>query len=168
MLDFFDNKTKLLGDDLRAELKKGCKVRIAASCFSMYAFDELKKELGDIAELQFLFTEPTFTKEKVAGNIGKKCREFSIQRLQREGNLFGSDFEIQLKNKMTLRAIARECAEWVKGKVKFHSNTTQAGIPNFIGIENDGAVAYTPVNSFTTAELGYEKGNDIFKRNNVS
>ena len=163
MIDIFDNRTKLLGDDLKRELKQGSKVRIAASCFSMYAFDELKKELGQIEELQFLFTEPTFTKEKVSENLTKKSREFYIPKLQRENNLYGSDFEIKLKNKMNMRAIARECAAWVRTKVKFHSNTTRAGIPNFIGIDSgDAAVAYTPVGGFTTAELGIEKGNDLF------
>lgn len=36
-----DNKMNLLGDDLKAEFKEGSKVRIAASCFTLFAFNEL-------------------------------------------------------------------------------------------------------------------------------
>ena len=45
MFETIDNRMKLLGEDLKVELQEGSKVRIAASCFSMYAFKELKAEL---------------------------------------------------------------------------------------------------------------------------
>lgn len=34
-----------LGDDLKAMLKPGVRLKIAASCFSIYAFEALKTEL---------------------------------------------------------------------------------------------------------------------------
>ena len=134
MFETIDNCTKLLGDDLKQEVKKNSKVRIAGACFSMYAFDELKEELSKIKELEFIFTSPTFTKDTFSDNIKKEKREFYIPKFNRESSLYGSEFEIKLRNKMSLKAIARECAEWVKTKVTFKSNITNGSMPNFIGI----------------------------------
>lgn len=164
MFETIDNRVKLLGDDLKVELQEGSKVRIAASCFSMYAFKELKAELEKIDELQFLFTSPTFTKDQLTDSTKKERREFFIPKLNRENSLYGNDFEIKLRNEMTLKAIAKECAEWVKKKVKFKSNITTGGIPNIIGIEkkDNSSIIYNPIDGFTTSDLGYQQSNNIF------
>ncbi len=164
VFETIDNRTKLLGDDIKEELTEGAKLRIAASCFSMYAFNELKEELSKIKELEFIFTSPTFTKENFSDNIKKEKREFYIPKHDRESSLYGSEFEIKLRNKMSLKAIARECAEWVRNKVKFKSNTTSGTMPNFIGVEKpDGQlINYMPTNGFTTTDLGYNQGNTLF------
>ena len=62
-MELIDNTSKTLRDDLALELKQGSKLSIAAACFSIYAFQELKRELKDIDELRFIFTSPTFTTE---------------------------------------------------------------------------------------------------------
>lgn len=164
MIKNIDNRTTLLGDDLKVELKKGSKIKIAASCFSMYAFNELKQELSNIEELQFLFTSPTFTKENVQENLKKEKREFFIPKRNRENSLYGSEFEIKLRNEMTLKAVAKECANWVREKVKFKSNITTGTIPNLIAIkhEDGSSVTYNAIDGFTTTELGYQKGKNIF------
>lgn len=164
MFENIDNRTKLLGEDLKTELRKGSKVRIASSCFSMYAFNELKKELGEIDELRFLFTSPTFTGEQISDNLKKEKREFFIPKQTRENSLYGSEFEIKLRNEMTLKAVAKECAEWVKQKVKFKSNKTDGNIPSLIGIDrpNETKLTYMPLDGFTTTELGYQQGKNIF------
>ena len=59
-MELIDNINLLLGDDLKQTLKPGARLKIAASCFSMYAFEALKAELEKIDELQFIFTSPTF------------------------------------------------------------------------------------------------------------
>ena len=163
MFENIDNRTKLLGDDFNIELIKGSKVRLASSYFSMYAFKELKEELSQIEELKFLFTSPTFTKDTIAEGVKKEKREFYIPKQNRENSLYGSEFEIKLRNEMTLKAIAKECANRVRQKVKFKSNITNSSIPNYIGIEHqDGtSVTYNPVNGFTTTDLGYQQGNSI-------
>ena len=74
--------------------------------------------MKDIKELRFIFTSPTFTTEKTP----KQQREFYIPRLDRERTLYGSEFEVKLRNELTQKAIARECAEWIREKACFKSN----------------------------------------------
>ena len=161
-----DNKMNLLGDDLKVELKAGSKVRIAASCFTLFAFNELKEELEQIEELKVIFTQPTYTKKDYIADTGKKeQREFFIPKKERESSLFGTDFEIRLRNKMGLKAIAKECARWVEEKVKFKSNMTNNIIQSFIAIEQpDGRkISYVPTPAdFSASGLGYEKSNEMF------
>ena len=99
-----DNISTLLKDELIENIKKGSKMTIAASCFSMYAYKELKKQLDNIEELRFIFTSPTFVKESAK----KEKREFFIPRMDRESGLYGTEFEIKLRNEMTQKAIAKE------------------------------------------------------------
>lgn len=56
----FDNINEIVSDDLILTITKGSKLSIAASCFSMYAYKELKKQLENIDEFRFIFTSPTF------------------------------------------------------------------------------------------------------------
>ena len=153
-MEIINNTTKTLRDDLKNELKRGSKLSIAAACFSIYAFQELKQELLGIDELRFIFTSPTFTTEKVK----KEKREFYIPRLNRERSLYGTEFEVKLRNELTQKAIAKECAEWINNKVTFKSNTSDKSIQGQIVVDGIG---YTPINNFTTVELGCEKGNVI-------
>jgi len=153
-VEVINNTSKTLRDDLSVEIKEGSKLSIAAACFSIYAFQELKKELQGIEELRFIFTSPTFVAEKTK----KEKREFYIPRLNRERSLYGTEFEVKLRNELTQKAIAKECAEWIKEKVKFKSNISDKSIQGQLVVDDIG---YTPINNFTTVELGCEKGNVI-------
>jgi hypothetical protein len=124
-MELIDNITRLLGDDLKATLTPNARLKIAASCFSMYAFEALKAELEKIDELSFIFTSPTFTAGEVTDKIRKERKEFHIPKFDRERSLYGSELEIQLRNKLTQRAIARECADWIRSKARFKSNRNQ-------------------------------------------
>ncbi len=154
-MEIINNVGKSLRDDFVTEIKAGSKVAIAASCFSIYAFQELKAVLKDIDELRFLFTSPTFTTEKVS----KQRKEFYIPRLDRECNLYGSEFEIKLRNELLQKAIAKECAEWIKRKVCFKSNITSEQMIGFATVDDK---AYMPITGFTTVELGCEKGDNAY------
>lgn len=156
----FDNISKRVIDDLKTSLKKGSKVQIAAASFSIYAFEALQKELGKIEELKFIFTSPTFNKE----TYKKQKREFFIPKLNRERALYGSDFEIKLRNKLGQKAIAKECAYWIRDKVQFKTNISQMYMQGFLNVDNENeALTYVPFNEFTTTELGCERGNNIFQ-----
>ena len=154
-MELIDNISKTLKDDLIKELHGGTKVAIAASCFSIYAFEELKAQFKDIEELRFIFTSPTFVTEKA----DKQKREFYIPRLSRERNLYGSEFEIKLRNELSQKAIAKECADWIRKKACFKSNRTGENMMGFAAV---GDKAYMPITGFTTVELGCERGDNAY------
>ena len=152
-VEFIDNIQKTLGQSMKEELRPSSKVSIAAACFSIYAYQELQNELKNIDEFRFIFTSPTFLAEKVK----KEKREFYIPRLNRERSLYGTEFEVKLRNELSQKAIAKECAQWIKEKAIFKSNVTQQAMPSFINVDE---VSYNPVKEFTAVELGVEKGNN--------
>ena len=154
-MELINNVGKTLRDDLMQQMQSGSRLSIAASCFSIYAFQELKETLKDIKELRFIFTSPTFTTEKTS----KQQREFYIPRLDRERTLYGSEFEVKLRNELTQKAIARECAEWIRQKACFKSNKTNEQMMGFINLDE---TSYSPINGFTTVDLGCEKGNNAY------
>ncbi|GHV13616.1 helicase [Clostridia bacterium] len=157
MPEMLDNVSRTVKDDLAVTIGKGDKLSIAAACFSIYAYQALKKQLDGIAEFRFIFTSPTFLQEKAP----KEKREFYIPCLDRERSLYGTEFEVKLRNELTQKAIARECAEWIRKKVKFRSNLTGgniSGLMNVVGAEN---TTYMPLHGFTTSDIGCERGNNI-------
>lgn len=159
VMKVFDNIKDIVRDDMAETIKRGSKVSIAAACFSMYAYHELKKQLMDIDELRFIFTSPTFIREKT----DKQKREFYIPRLNREHSLYGTEFELKLRNEMTQRAVARECAKWIQQKATFKSNTTGNNMSGFITVKNqDEQLTYMPINGFTTVDIGCERGNNSY------
>tara|TARA_R100001244_G_scaffold20404_1_gene21072 strand:+ start:4007 stop:7297 length:3291 start_codon:yes stop_codon:yes gene_type:complete len=161
-MELIDNINTLLGENLKGTLKPGSKLKIAASCFSIYAYVALKKELESIDSLEFIFTSPTFVPNEVSDKIKKEQREFHIPKAERERSLTGSEFEIQLKNQLTQKAIARECADWIRRKATFRSNRGQAPMQPFIGTRAAaGDAVFMPVQGFTAVDLGYQKGNAL-------
>ena len=158
-MKILDNVSNTVRDDLRVEIKRGSRVSIAAACFSMYAYQELKKQLESVEEFRFIFTSPTFVKEKTQ----KQKREFYIPRLSRETSLYGTEFEIKLRNEMTQRAIAKECADWIRRKAKFKSNTTGENMTGFMTVDAGHVqTAYMPMTGFTTVDIGCERGNNTY------
>lgn len=154
-MELIDNVNKTLRDDLRLKIGSGSKVSIAAACFSIYAFQELKDQLKAIEELRFIFTSPTF----INGKPKKEKREFYIPRLNRERSLYGTEFEVKLRNELTQKAIAKECADWIRQKVTFKSNVTAENMMGFINVDDSN---YMPINGFTTVDLGCERGNNAY------
>ena len=158
-MKIFDNVTEIVRDDMAQTIKKGSRVSIAAACFSMYAYNVLKKQLESAEEVRFIFTSPTFVTEKAE----KQKREFYIPRLSREQSLYGTEFEIKLRNEMTQKAIAQECADWIRRKVRFKSNTTGENMGGFMTVSSLlEEAAYMPLGGFTTVDIGCERGNNSY------
>lgn len=157
MPEMLDNVNKTVKDDLAVTIAKGDKLSVAAACFSIYAYQALKKQLDGIEELRFIFTSPTFLQDKAP----KAKREFYIPRLDRERSLYGTEFEVKLRNELTQKAIARECADWIKNKVQFRSNQTGGNISGFMNVHGSEITTYMPLQGFTTSDIGCERGNNI-------
>jgi len=95
-MEIIDNINQLLGDSLKRTIGRNSKLKIAASCFSIYAYETLKSELARIESLEFIFTSPTFVPDQGTDKLKKEKREFHIPKLQRENSLYGTEFEIRL------------------------------------------------------------------------
>ncbi|MGH8157307.1 MAG: helicase-related protein [Rhodanobacter sp.] len=161
-MELIDNISRRLGDDLKHALVPGSKLRIAASCFSIYAFEALREELEQVESLEFIFTEPTFVLDQATDKVTKQRREFHIPKLERERSFYGTEFEIQLKNKLTQRAIARECADWMRRKARFRSNRGRAPMQQFACVQlGEDQAVYQPLHGFTAVDLGYQQGDAI-------
>lgn len=154
-MQIIDNINKTVKEDLQRGIHKESKMSIAAACFSIYAYQELKKQLEGISELRFIFTAPTF----VTGKASKAQREFYIPRISRERSLYGTEFEVKLRNELTQKAIAKECADWIRRKVTFKSNVTGEQMMGFMTVDQS---TYMPINGFTTVDLGCERGNNAY------
>jgi hypothetical protein len=161
-MEVLDNVTRFLGDDLKRALVPGARLAVAASCFSIFAFEALRRELEQIDSLEFIFTTPTFIPGEVTDKVRREPREFGIPQTGREQGFFGTEFEIRLKNRLTQRAIARECAEWIRRKAKFRSNRIGAPMQQFacVAAPQSDAV-YIPLHGFTAVDLGYQQGNAV-------
>ncbi len=161
-MEIIDNITRLLGDDLKKTLRPDSKLKVAASCFSIYAYEALKEELEQIGSLKFIFTSPTFVSNQITDKLEKEKREFHIPKLKGENCLYGSEFEIRLKNELTQRAIAKECADWIRRKVQFTSNLSHAPMQQFACVEAGQAKSvYLPLSGFTAVDLGYQRGDAV-------
>lgn len=173
-----NNTSERLVDDLKSRLSTQSRISIAAASFSIYAFEAMKAELEKVEEVRFIFTSPTF----VADKTKKEKREFYIPKLNRERNLYGTEFEIKLRNQLSQKAIAKECAAWIRKKVKFKSNSSQEGMGGFLHLcdgEPSAALpvfdmnvpskqhVYLPFDDFSTTQLGCEKGNNVYTMVNV-
>lgn len=140
-----------VGDELRENISKGSKLSVISAYFTIYAFNELYKELNKIDKMRFIFTEPTFVK-----NDKEVIRQYYINR-DLEKNISGNEFEIKMRNKLNQANIAKECANWLKEKVEIKSlkqpNPAQQRLV-YIDNEED-AIAINGTVDFTTDGLGF-------------
>ena len=138
-MKIIDNITETVRDDMEKTIEKGSRVSIAAACFSMYAYKELKKQLESVEELRFIFTSPTFVTERAE----KAKREFYIPRFTREHSLYGTEFEIKLRNELSQKAIVRERADWIRCKARFKSNSTGENMGGFATVDSSSEAGET-------------------------
>ncbi|MBZ0181771.1 MAG: DEAD/DEAH box helicase family protein [Melioribacteraceae bacterium] len=159
MIKSFNNKTDKAGDDLKSIIQKGSKIDIAAGIFSIYGYESLKNELSKIEKLRFIFTDPTFIE---TDKNKREHKQFQINSILRQKAVSGTQFEINLKNELKGKSIAKECKKWIEQKVEFRSNIGHKYIQPHINFSDNGNhFVYTGINEFSSAGLGYEKDNSI-------
>ena len=49
-MEIFNNTTKVVKDDLEKTIQHGSRISIAAACFSIYAYQELRQQLEACSE----------------------------------------------------------------------------------------------------------------------
>lgn len=160
-----DNKVNKVGDELKDNIEKGSRISIISSYFTIYAFKELKKELSKIDELRFIFTEPMFE---------DKCNNpmnISSMNEDNETLLTGNKYEIKFRNELTQASIAKECAQWVKEKVKFKSSKFPGAVGSkFIHIKNTkkSDLLINNTNDFSASGLGYTSSEQLIFANSIN
>lgn len=159
-----DNIMTRLADELKESITAGRRLSKSAVSFSIYAFQELKTGLESIKELRFMFTLPTFT----APSEAKEEREFFIPGLNRDRKLYGTDFEIKLRNRLSQKAIVKKCAAWIRKKVRFRSNSSQEQLNGFFVLQNETQRIDQPFNNFDTTQLGCGRENTMRNFVNVA
>mgnify|MGYP006294069981 FL=1 len=160
-MKIIDNVNTLFGDDLKGCLNTKSKLKVAAATFSIYAYEALKAELETVESFEFIFTSPAFIPQKTTDKLKKEHREFHIPKREMERTLYGSEYEIRLRNKLTQKAIARECADWIRRKCSFRSNATAAPMQQFACLDSETPAAYMPLHGFTAVGLGFQPGNAV-------
>jgi SNF2 family DNA or RNA helicase len=161
LIKTFDNKINSVGDDLKNTISKNSKIAVSSSLFSIYGFESLKKELNKIENLRFIFTDPTFIK---TDNENKKSKYFTINQGNIEKSISGTSFEINLKNELKGRTIAKECRTWVEQKVKFKSNRGKNSIQAMLIVDNEeDKSTYLGMDEFSSAGFGYKKDDSALR-----
>jgi hypothetical protein len=156
-----DNNSEIIGDILRENIEKGARISILTAYFTIYAFDKLRKELEGVEKVKFLLTNPL-----VIGDAPRNFkREYEVKQKESIEDISGSEWEIQLRNKLNQTAIARECAKWIERKadIKCLKEETGRVDSRFICIENkdQSTLSLQGVPDFTAQSLGYVKSGRI-------
>ena len=141
-----DNKASgKVGEKLKENIAVSDRLSFVCALFSLYAFDSLKQELIKSDNLRLLLAPVGMSKDAT------NC--LPIQ-------LAGDEFETQLRNRLTQRSIAQECARWLNQKVSVRRvKKFDTHINNLFHIQhrNQQGFAISGSSQFTTSGLGYSK-----------
>lgn len=151
-MQILDNKVQgRVIDKLRENIKSGTRLSIISAYFTIYAYEELRKELGKIEKLRLLFSEPTFVKNKKDIN-----REFKLSGSYERG-LAGDRYEMKLKNELKQSEIAKECANWIREKVEVRAYDEEYPLPQKMYLmenKKDESACIFGSSDFTSSGLG--------------
>ena len=133
-----DNKS--LGNvvsELKENISAGCTLSVLSALFSLYAYDELKKELSKVSRFRFLVPNH--------GNGGHFLK-----------NLSGNHLDCRLRNRLDVTRIARECSQWLKQKCEVRELpiSVQQNLIHLSDQGNDEYLAIVGSSPFTTDGLG--------------
>jgi len=104
-----DNRARgFVGDYLKAKIKPAADLSVVSAYFTIFAYAALRTQLESAAKLRFLFGEPRFISSLDPTKTDKKA--FQIE-----------DTGLVLANRLQQKAVARECADWIRRKVEIRS-----------------------------------------------
>lgn len=133
-----DNKS--LGtvvSELKGSITAGCTISVVSALFSLYAYDELKKELSKVSKFRLLVPNH--------GGSGSFLK-----------NLSGNHLDRRLRNQLDIARIALKCSEWLKQKCEIHEFPSSVH-QNLIHVSHAGSDEHLAIvgnSSFTTDGLG--------------
>ncbi|PID99731.1 MAG: helicase, partial [Acidobacteria bacterium] len=133
-----DNKS--LGNvvsELKGNISDGSTLSVVSALFSLYAYDELKKELSKVSKFRLLV--PSHGDEE--GFIK---------------NLPGNNLDRRLRSRLDVTRIARECAGWLKQKCEVRElpSAVHQNLIHLSHTDSDAQLAIVGSSSFTTDGLG--------------
>jgi SNF2 family DNA or RNA helicase len=143
-----------VGDFLREKIRDGSQLSVVSAYFTIYAYDALRTWLHRIDHLNFLFGEPSFL-----GRLDPNKTQNKSFFIDAEG--------LELTNKLQQKRVARECAQWIQGKVDIrtikHSNLLHGKMYRVA----NGAVeeAILGSSNFTVRGLGLGNGDSNIELN---
>lgn len=113
-----DNRQRgSVGKFLEEKIESGASLSIVSAYFTIYAYQYLKEEMNGIANLRFLFGEPTFLRSIDPAKANKKGIGIEDENLV-----------IGTRQRLGQRTQAKECAEWLREKAEIKSMVK----PNFL------------------------------------
>lgn len=139
---YIDNKgDNTLLNVMKDQIKSGTKISVASGFFSLFAYEQLMKELKKSNDIRFLFTE-----------------ELEYLRLIQ---LNGNHFEFPLRNKMMSKYIAENLKQWIQTSATFKQLHNEHHFPKqFIAHNKDGSSMLIQSElEFTADNLGITKSN---------
>lgn len=138
-VEILDNKS--LGNvvsELKRNITSGSNISVVSALFSLYAYNELKKELSKISKFRLL----------VPRHGDGECSFFE--------NLSGNHLDRRLRNRLDIAQIAKECSEWLKQKCEVRDlpSVVHQNLIHLSDTGSDGSFAVVGSASFTTDGLG--------------
>lgn len=123
--------------ELKKNISSGCSISVVSALFSLYAYDELKKELSKIDKFRLLV--PNFNDEGIFLR-----------------NLPGNHLDRRLRNRLKGTHIARKCSEWLKQKCEVRQlpSSVHQNLIHLAHANNGEHLAIVGSSSFTTDGLG--------------
>jgi len=139
-------------NELNEYIKFNSRLSVISGYFSIYAYHQMKEKLNNIDNMRFIFTEPSFIKNK----DNTETREYEINKTEK--GIFGNEYELKLKNEMTQSAVTRECAEWIEKKVEVKSyinpNLATNRMIHVENLSNEDNISINGTVDFTSDGLG--------------
>lgn len=140
-----------VGEFLKDKIRPGSNLSVVSAFFTIYAYEALKGHLDGIADMRFLFGEPSFVK-----SLDPQQKRLPSMHIEHDN--------LELTQRLRQSSVAKACYEWIDQKVQIRSVRK----PGFIHgkvyqVEQGGDYreAILGSSNFTVQGLGLGHNNNI-------